>query len=193
MPFLNNIRCRLGKYYLGKELGRLSHTPAMVSLTQAKKVGIVFNSDSMENTELVKKYFDYLSALGKKVSVLGYIAAKKPDECLDWWPGQTYITRKDLNWYYKPDKNIIDNFVRGAYDLLLDLNVSEEIPLLYVTAFTMAGCRVGKYNQHLLNLYDVMIETDQGKTLKYFLRNVDKYMESIDKGQKLNEPEPQHA
>lgn len=185
VPLLGKIRDNIGRYFLRKEILRVNHSPAMISLANARSIGIVFNSDSKENVELVKKYVDYLAALGKKVTVLGNISAKDIIENVSWWAGQNYITRKELNWYFQPEKRIIDNFVRGDYDLLLDLNVSDTIPLLFVTAHTSAKCKVGKYAEQYLNLYDVMIETDADKTLKYFLRNVDKYMESINKGQNI--------
>ncbi len=166
----------------------MMHTPSMVSIAGARKVVIIFNSDNSANVELARKYYDYLSALGKKVSAIGYINAKDPSVNMTWWPGINYITRKELNWYFEPEKKIIDNFVGSGYDLLIDLNIAETTPLLFVTAMTPANCKVGKYTEQFLMLYDVMIETAPDKTLKYFLRNVDKYMENIDKGQKTPDP-----
>ena len=181
VAFLGNLRTSIGNYFLKKEVTKIKRARTILNIKDAKSVGIVFNCEKAEDVDLIKKYDNYLQELGKKVKAIGYIGIKEPSANMAWWAGQPYITRKEINWYGEPQKQFIDNFVGEEFDLLIDLNTSGELPLMFVTALSKARCKVGKYSEKYLSLYDVMIETDETKTLKYFLKNVDTYMEMLNK------------
>ncbi len=182
MAFLGNLRTSIGNYFLKKEVTKIKRARTILNIKDAKSVGIVFNCDKAEDVDLIKKYDNYLTELGKKVKAIGYIGIKEPSANMAWWTGQPYITRKEINWFLEPQKQFIGNFVEEEFDLLIDLNISGELPLMFVTALSKARCKdMGKYSEEYLGLYDVMIETDETKTLKYFLKNVDTYMEMLNK------------
>lgn len=181
VAFLEKLRTRIGNYFLGKEVTKINHPRTILNMKEAKTIGLVFSCDNTEDMELVKKYDNYLKEMGKKVKAIGYIAAKDPEPSKSWWPGQEYITRKEINWYYKPEEQFIANFVKEPFDLLIDMNLGRKLPVMFVTASSKAKCRVGRYTEKYMSLYDVMIETDETKNLKYFLRNVDTYMDMLNK------------
>lgn len=181
VAFLEKFRTRVGNYLLGKEVTKIKHQRTILSMRDAKTVGIVFSSDNAEDVELVKKYETYLKELGKTVKALGFINVKETDPNEVKWAGPLYITRKEINWFYKPDAQFISNFTKEPFDILLDMNIKGKLPLMFVTALSKARCKVGKYDEKYLSLYDVMIETDETKNLKYFLRNVDTYMDMLNK------------
>jgi hypothetical protein len=185
LAFLENLRTSVGNYFLTKEVTKSRHARTILNLKEAKSVGMIFSSDTQEDVELIKKYGKYLKDLGKKVEAIGYIKVKEPSVNHGWWSGVPYITRKEINWYYKPNENLIHNFVKEEFDLLLDLNINDEMPLKFVSASSKAKCKVGKYGEKYLDIYDVMIETDSTKNLKYFLQNVDTYMEMLNKGRNV--------
>ena len=184
MAFLEKLRTRVGNYLLGKEVTKLKADRTILSMRDAKTIGIVFSSDNAEDVELAKKYEMYLKELGKTVKTIGYINAstKETPVIEGWWPGQQYITRKEVNWFYKPEEQFISTFTKEPFDMLIDMNISGRLPLMFVTALSKARCKVGRYNEKYLSLYDVMIEADETKNLKYFLRNVDTYLEMLNKG-----------
>ncbi len=181
MIFLKNLRTAVGNYFLHKEVTKKNYERTILNIKEASTVGIVFSSTTAEEVDLVKKYSSYLKEMEKKVKVLGYISAKQTDDNTSWWPDQSYITRKKINWFFKPENDFIHSFVEEGFDMLIDLNVQGELPLLFVTAAAKARCKVGRYSEEHKDLYDVMIETDETKSLKYFLRNVDTYMYSLGK------------
>ena len=123
VAFLEKLRTRIGNYFLGKEVTKINHPRTILNMKEAKTIGLVFSCDNTEDMELVKKYDNYLKEMGKKVKAIGYIAAKDPEPNKSWWPGQEYITRKEINWYYKPEEQFIANFVKEPFDLLIDMNL----------------------------------------------------------------------
>lgn len=186
MAFLENLRTRIGNYFLGKEVTKINHARTILNMKDAKTIGLVFSCDNAEDMELVKKYDKYLTEMGKKVKAIGYIAAKDTAASKSWWLGQDYITRKEINWCFKPGEQFIANFVKEPFDLLIDMNLGRKIPLMFVTALSIAKCKVGRYTEKYMSLYDVMIETDETKNLKYFLRNVDTYMDMLNKSNNVD-------
>jgi len=120
------------------------------------------------------------------VKAIGFINVKEIDPNEVKWAGPHYITRKEISWFYKPAGEFISKFVEEPFDMLIDMNITGKVPLLFVSASSKARCKVGRYDEKYLSIYDVMIETDETKSLKYFLKNVDTYMDMLDKGSRVN-------
>ncbi|MGP8214275.1 MAG: DUF6913 domain-containing protein [Bacteroidia bacterium] len=181
MGFIEDIKIKAGEYFLRKESADNKRPHIITNLKDAKNVGIIYHAADVNEVELVKKYITYLREMGKKVRSVGYIPLKENPGNITTSMDHVCFTKKEVNWYFKPAMNFIDNFVKEEFDLLLDLNITMALPLIYVAALSKAKCKVGRYSEKYMNLYDVMIETDDQKTLKYFLQNVDIYMEKINK------------
>ena len=186
MGFVQNIKLKAGEYFLKKESAGIERAKAIMNLKDAKTVGILYDASNINDTDLVKKYIAYLRDSGKKVKSIGYLAVKELPNTIQISLDQQCLTLKEVNWYYKPAISFIGNFVKEEYDLLLDLNISRQLPLTYIAALSKAKCKVGRFTNKYMNLYDVMIEVDKEKTMKYFLQNVDIYMEMLNKGSNAN-------
>ncbi len=186
MGFVQNIKLKAGEYFLKKESAGIERAKAIMNLKDAKTVGILYDASNINDTDLVKKYIAYLRDSGKKVKSIGYLAVKELPNTIQISLDQQCLTLKEVNWYYKPAIGFIGNFVKEEYDLLLDLNISRQLPLTYIAALSKAKCKVGRFTNKYMNLYDVMIEVDKEKTMKYFLQNVDIYMEMLNKGSNAN-------
>jgi len=184
--FIQDVKIRVGEYFLKKESAGIKRSKAIMNLKEAKTVGILYNAGDINEVELVRKYITYLRDMGKKVRSMGYVALKELPGNVTTSIDQQCFTLKEVNWYCKPAMNFIGSFVTEEYDLLLDLNITMQLPLIYVAAFSKAKCKVGRYSDKYMSLYDVMIETDKEKTLKYFLQNVDIYMEMLNKENSVN-------
>ncbi|HSY75299.1 MAG TPA: hypothetical protein VK890_00495 [Bacteroidia bacterium] len=181
MGFIQDIKIKAGEYFLRKESASGKRSHAIMNIRDAKTIGVIFNAGDIKEVELVKKYISYLREMGKKVRSMGYVALKELPGNITTSIDHQCFTLKNVNWYYKPAISFIGSFVTEEYDLLLDLNIATQLPLIYVATLSKAKCKVGRYSEKYMSLYDVMIETDDQKTLKYFLQNVDTYMEMLNK------------
>ena len=72
---------------------------------------------------------------------------------------------KDLNWFYKPQNYIIDNFVKRDYDILINLCDSSCIPIKYLVAKSIARFKIGMYEENF-DIYDLMIELKKRNQFK---------------------------
>lgn len=177
MSFIKNWRIKAGYYFLKKMLPLVQRKKHFESFAKAKTVGIVFNATNKEEFELVKQYVRYLKDADKKVKALGFFNTDKVPNLtytkLEW----DFFSIKDLSWNYIPNKKIIENFINEEYDILIDLNLHHDFPLYYIASLSKAHFKIGKFNTNAD--YDLMIEMPKDKGLKYYLRNVDQYLQLL--------------
>ena len=86
----------------------------------AKSVGILYDANSEEQINQIKPFVDYFFELKKDVKALGYVNAKQLSYCHLPKLQYDFFYQKDLNWYYRPQNYIIDNFIKKEYDILIN-------------------------------------------------------------------------
>ena len=181
MSFVNNIKDFLGNYFLLKETKSLSRDKAFLNLNEAKTIGIVFDATLKEDFDLVKKYIVYLKEMKKRVKAIGFFNQKGIPEMAYSKLEYDFFSLKNLTWYNAPDNIYVQNFIEDKYDVLLDLNIKDLFPLRYISSLSKARFKVGKKSERNTSIFDMMIELDGSKNLKFFMRNVDTYLFIINK------------
>ena len=181
MSFIHNLKSVVGNYFLSMELKTLQRKKAFMNMGDAKSVGILFDATVSENFDLIKKYIVYLKDMKKRVKAIGFYNQKQTPPMAYSKLEYDFFTLKDLNWYNFPDNIYVRNFIDDDYDILLDLNIHDLFPLKYVSALSKAKFKVGKKSDRNNSTFDLMIDADASKGLKYFLRNIDTYLFIINK------------
>lgn len=181
MSILNSIKNAIGNYFLSLELKSLHRNKTFINMTEAKTVGILFDATENENFDLVKKYIIYLKDLKKRVKAIGFYNQKITPPMAYSKLEYDFFTIKDLNWYNFPDNVYVRNFIEEEYDILLDLNIYDSFPLRYVSSVSKAKFKVGKKSAKNSSIFDLVIDTDASKGMKYLLRNIDTYLFIINK------------
>ncbi len=155
--------------------------PNRFDFSQIKTVGILFDSTKTEDFELVKRYILYLREHHKRVKAIGFFTSKQIPEMAYSKLEYDFFSGKELNWFGKPSSISIQNFIDEEYDLLIDLNVHNLFPLKYISALSKASFKVGKLFKNDVEIFDLMIDSEDSKSLKYFLRQVDTYVTMLNK------------
>jgi hypothetical protein len=181
MSFIQNIKNIAGNYLLSGEVKALRRDKMFVNLADAKTVGIVFEATESSNFELVKKYISYLREMKKRVKAIGFYDQKNIPSMAYSKLEYDFFCQKDLTWHNSPNSVYVKNFMEEKFDILLDLNLNELFPLRYISALSRASFKVGKNCDRNNSIFDLMIETDEKKGLKYFLKNIDTYIFIINK------------
>ena len=181
MAFLQNIRNKVGEYLLLKQHGEYTRPRAIMNIDTASFIGIIYCADNPDDVEFMKKYVHTLRNMGKQVKSLGFIHVKELPLGLNGSMMHQYYALKELNWYSKPSSQFIDNFVNDAFDILMDFGVPAQLPITYIASMSKAKCKVGRYIEKYVELYDVMIEADEGKKLDYVVNTTHNYMMLLNK------------
>jgi hypothetical protein len=91
-----------------------------------------------------------------------------------------FFYKKDLNWYYKPQNYIIDNFIKKEYDILINLCDSSVIPIKYLVASSIARFKIGVYEENY-EIYDLMISLKDDKSMSKLMNEIKHYINLINK------------
>ena len=93
------------------------------------------------------------------VTILGYFPGKNlPDQ----YTAIRYlrcIKKDELNSFYHPASSETRSFISNQFDILIDINFENLVPLVYVTSLSSARLKVGLFdNSTAESPFDLMME-----------------------------------
>lgn len=184
MDFLENLRLKLHKYYLKRELKKNTSTLRQSTpFEEAGKIGILFNASDMEQEKLVLQYVDRLRAKNKKkVTILGLFHDKGERDFSLF----KFYSLKDLDWMYRPKKEDVKLFMDQKFDISINFMDKPVIHADYIMALSKSQMRVGR-NTNNTDAYDLIINEKQNDPA-HFVGLVDMYLRIFNN--KPNEPQP---
>ncbi len=185
MSILTDIKNIIANFYLKLELKDFvkEKKPNKFNFNKIETVGILFDATSPEDLELVKKYVGFLKEHRKKVKVMGFFNTKEIPSLTYSKLEYDFFSSKELNWFGKPTPAFIKNFMEEEFDLLIDLNIADHFSLKYISALSKASFKVGRFSEKDTEIYDLMIESDNTQTLKYFMKQIDIYIAMLNKNE----------
>jgi hypothetical protein len=86
-----------------------------------------------------------------------------------------YFSKKQLNWYGKPDFIQLRDFLHKDFDILIDFSRNNLSPLQYILSASNAKLIVGA-NEYAQNLYDVYINDETEADHLKFLKTIHNYL-----------------
>jgi len=149
------------KHLLKRSL--IKHKPSrkkeMASLEQVKTMGIVCQITDEDSYKEMYDLFSKLHSPKRTIWLMGYIdESKVPYFCLQQLSAD-YFSKKQLNWYGKPDFVQFYDFVNKDFDILIDFSRNDLSPLQYILAVSNAKLIVGA-NEYAKDLYDIFIHDE---------------------------------
>lgn len=180
MQFIEDIKKKVGKWVFKRELKINKRKKEVCNLESAKSIGILYDASSEEQINLVRPFVSFFFDLKKDVKALGFVNAKE----LSYYhvPKLQYdfFYKKDLNWYYKPQNYIIDNFIKKEHDILINLTDSSVIPIKYLVASSLAHFKIGIYEENY-EIYDLMISLTDDRSQQKLMDEIKHYINLINK------------
>ena len=180
MQFLENFKHKIGRWVFQKDLRTNKRLKEVSNLEKAKSIGILYEATNAEQIKKIEPFVKYFFALRKDVKALGYVNKTKLDDCHIPRLNYDFFYKKDLNWYYKPQNYIIDNFIKKEYDILINLSDSSCIPIKYLVASSMARFKIGQFEEGY-EIYDLMIKLDKEEGLERLMEEIKHYLNLINK------------
>ena len=131
MQFLEDVKHKIGQFVFQRELNTNKRNKSACNLEEAKSVGILYDATSEEDVKRIQPFVEYFFNLKKDIKALGFVNDKQLAFCHIPKLQYDFFYLKDLNWYYKPQNYIINNFIKKEYDILINLCDSTCIPIKY--------------------------------------------------------------
>ena len=180
MQFIEDFKQKVGKWVFQRELKTNKRTKEVCNLDNAQSIGILYDATSEEQIKMVKPFVSYFFDLKKDVKALGYVNSKQLSFHHTPKLQYDFFYQKDLNWYYKPQNYIIDNFVKKEYDILINLCDSSIIPIKYLVASSIAHFKIGIHEEDY-EIYDLMISLKDDKSMEKLMHEIKHYINLINK------------
>ncbi|MDP7566902.1 MAG: hypothetical protein QF383_00780 [Flavobacteriales bacterium] len=180
MQFIEDFKQKVGKWVFQRELKTNKRTKEVCNLDNAQSIGILYDATSEDQIKMVKPFVSYFFDLKKDVKALGYVNSKQLSFHHTPKLQYDFFYQKDLNWYYKPQNYIIDNFVKKEYDILINLCDSSIIPIKYLVASSIAHFKIGVHEENY-EIYDLMISLKDDKSMEKLMHEIKHYINLINK------------
>ncbi|MCA6363549.1 MAG: hypothetical protein IM638_10965 [Bacteroidetes bacterium] len=173
------LKARIGRMRLRDALTSVQRSKAFFGMDEIKTVGISARFTTEEDFELLRKYVNYLRDQKKKVKVLVQYLSKEEPAVQYSKLEYDFYGPKTLDWTGRPSGHIVQNFIDEPFDLLLDLNDGKSFALYCVGGLSRASFKIGRYDEDGGHLHDMLIDSPADKGLKFYLRQIDTYLQLI--------------
>ena len=180
MQFIEDFKQKVGRWVFQRELKINKRLKVVCNLDEAKSIGILYDATSEDQIKIIKPFVTYFFDLKKEVKALGYVNSKQLSFHHTPKLQYDFFYQKDLNWYYKPQNYIIDNFVKKEYDILINLCDSSIIPIKYLVASSIAHFKIGIHEENY-EIYDLMISLKDDKSMEKLMHEIKHYINLINK------------
>lgn len=165
MKFWDDLKNYFYQQKLNGAIRNVKAIHTVTNLTDAKTIGIVYDSTKPDNDIIITKFAEHLRAEGKTVEILGYINDPKVESKADI----LVFNKKALSWTGIPNSDRVKAFTDKKFDLLFAAFTGRHPALEYVAATSKAKWRLGVYTKGKTDLYDMMVMMDGKNDLQYFL------------------------
>lgn len=156
---------------------RRPRTPRYNSYRSAKSVLLLFESDIQERNVQIKTLIKQLQQDGKQVSAWGYVNKKTAESAV--LRDYRVTSQSDYNFFWLPTDSVKQDISRERYDILIDLNISNCMPLRYLSLYAEADFRAGKQTEEpYLNDFIIDIKNESNPAylfdqIVYYLKNIE--------------------
>jgi hypothetical protein len=184
MELMKNVRLKIGNSILEKKLDKISRKVCYTNIDQVKKIGIVWDASYVNDFTCLSKFYQRMNERNIEVRIIGYFPGNKlPDE----YTALRYMNcfrRNEVSFFYLPSSSECESFIREHFDVLIDLNFKNSLPLKYITSLSNAGLKVGLFESEKNGRnYDLMMDLSKPVNVDMYLDQVLLYLEMINSGQ----------
>ena len=167
------IKKRLLKRSLEKN--KIFREKQIASLEQVRTMGIICQITDENSYKEIYDLFSKLHAPKRTVWLMGYIdESSVPYYCLQQLSAD-FFSKKQLNWYGKPDFVQLNDFLGKDFDILIDFSRNDLSPLQYILSTSRAKLLVGA-NKYAHKLYDIYIQDDTEMNHLQLLKIIHHYL-----------------
>lgn len=179
MEMFRNFRLSQGKLMLRRKMARLKRTRFRGNMTNAKKIGIVWDASRPDEFTVLAQFHQKMAERNIDVKIIGYYPGKEIPDRITAIRYLTCLKQPDLNFFYRPVTSEAASFMKTSFDILFDTNFRNLFPLQYISCLSAAGIKVGIFeNGYDHSPFDLMIEMKPGDLNGFFTQAVH-YLEMI--------------
>lgn len=188
MELFGKLRTRIGNNLLRKKAERLTRKKFYSGINEVRKIGVVWDASSLDEFPVLARFCQTMQERNIEVTIKGYYSGKiLPDQ----YTAIRYLTcirRNELGFFYHPLSGETASFINQKFDVLIDANFNDILPLRYLSVLSLASFKAGIFRgEKDEQQYDLMIEMKDPVNLESFLNETLTYLEMINSGEPKKE------
>ncbi|MAZ55965.1 MAG: hypothetical protein CMP54_03115 [Flavobacteriales bacterium] len=176
----SQLKSKISHYFISKKIPNSIQKKRLVTLSEAKKIGILFDVNGDKSINEIKHLLKYFLDRKIDVHILGFINNRKKDI--------TYISTIHFNYFNLNDVSLLDipnshktnSFLDRKYDILINLSLVNSFQTKCLSLLSFAKYKIGIYDDDALCPYDLMFKLKLN-SLNYFTKYLKEYLELINK------------
>lgn len=162
--------------YVRKKLKKLAakvvHQPVLPNINTAKVIGVIWQPTQKEAFTYLKNYF-----VREQVIFRGFCVFEETVNPPEY---TNTITTNDLTWWGLPRPEKTEEFINMKFDVLLNISLSPNLVIDYITALSQAKFKVGwSPDEH--NYFDLNIKIEQNSDAMYLAKQQIFYLAQLNK------------
>jgi hypothetical protein len=183
MELFRSIRLKIGDTILRNKVARKNRKKFYSNIEQIKNIGIVWDASRTEDFAFLSKFYQKMNENQTDVKVIGYFPGNNLPNQYTAIRYLSVIKNEELNIFYHPVSTESDSFINKRFDVLIDLNFTNVLPLQYISSLSNAGLKVGIFEPGITNSpYDLMMELKKPVNVEDYLNQVMHYLGMINSG-----------
>ena len=169
---LKGFKEKSNKKYLNK---MLSKREVYVDDSKVESLGVILNSDEVDDFELFRGLAAYLNVRPNRLKVIAFSPTK--NEKPNFW--ELCFNEKDIGWNGAIKNVELKSFLDKPIDVLISYYTSDELELKLLTGLSNAKFKIGIL-QTDMRLNDLIIKTNLDE-FEVFKKEVFKYLTILNK------------
>jgi hypothetical protein len=183
MELFRNIRVKIGNAILRNKMDRTKRKIHYSNISQVKNIGIVWDASMTNDFSHLSKFYQRMHEENTEVKILGYYPGNNLPNQYTAIRYLSIIKREELNLFYHPVSQEANKFINNPFDVLIDLNFANILPLQYISSLSTAGLKVGLFeSEDGKTNFDLMMELKKPVNVEDYLNQVIHYLAMIDSG-----------
>lgn len=150
----------------------------LCSLKSCSSIGLMCEITDEDSYKEIMQVFAQLQKPGRNLWLMGYVDEKSvPFYCLQQLTAD-FFCKKDFNWYGKPVKVQVTDYLQKEFDLLIDFTTRSLAPMAMMLELSNARCIVGGNVEHE-EYYDLFLNMQNEFSQLDLLQQVDIYTQKL--------------
>lgn len=153
---------KLNQYILKRRVAKFlketNRAKRYVDYKNASTILLIFESDYIEKNRFIRKAIEVLTADGKKVFAWGFLDKKMTSTAI--LPTFKILDRSTIDWFGCPKTPYLKELMEVQYDMVIDLTLTDIIPLQYVCLYSNASMKSGM-SRSMDDVLDFVIKIPQ--------------------------------
>lgn len=150
----------------------------IITLANAKSVGILWNPADEESIETYELLGQILNEKGIKSFGIAFINPKRENETLATVSNSWLISNSNISFWGRPKSEDGIQFMQQDFDILIDLSINKCIALQYILIHSSARFKVG-WKSEDPNVYDLEIDVIANPRCRFLMEQIIHYLEKL--------------